>query len=118
MIWIDRLAFVCASMMWVILALLLNGEHRPMDAFGTPVLLAVGVLIGVPWLFLRGMYFVVTGRLTPARHPLLQRDTLRLRGRQSRPTKLHRWRSAGRRYGRLCTLCRGYISGRAAKDIV
>ena len=63
--WIDRVAIVWAVIVWVFV-IWLSGMTSDV-AFAPEVAVAVLKLAGAPWLLLRGLYFVVTGRIVA--HP-------------------------------------------------
>lgn len=61
MIWIDRLGLVWVAVVWGAFFLLANGHDQPSAALNIEVIKAVGLICGLPWLILRGLYFVGRG---------------------------------------------------------
>ena len=61
--WIDRAALVWAAFLWIAMYLLAAGHGEPQGAFNIEVYKAILILAGIPWLALRGVAFIATGRL-------------------------------------------------------
>jgi hypothetical protein len=66
MIWADRIAVVWALCVAGFFLLVGNGANVGPDVW----LKALAILVGVPWLLLRGIHFIATGRLGSIAAPL------------------------------------------------
>ncbi len=63
MIWCDRVGLIWAAIAGVLLFLVLPSLHGTAEPAHYPPLMAYVIFAGTPWLLLRAIHFVFTGRL-------------------------------------------------------